>query len=93
MRLSAIGGDKLRELRKLALVGMLPKRDRKERSDSGSGVVEEFTKAMNHLLDMVGEPMPHLSTTNPQAGAHLSIVRRYPVVLLTHCLSFYLQGR
>lgn len=60
----------MRELRKLAQVGALPKRDRKERSDSGSGIVEEFTKAMKHLLDMVGEPMPHLSTTNPHAGKH-----------------------
>jgi hypothetical protein len=72
MRISAIGGDKLRELRKVAQAGMLPRRDRKERSDLGSGVVGEFTTAMNHLLDMVGESMPHLSTTNPQAGKHIS---------------------
>jgi hypothetical protein len=65
MHISGIGGDKLRELKECARIGDLPKRERKQRSDAGSGVLENFKCSFTKIIDEFGEAMPHLTTTKP----------------------------
>jgi len=65
MHITGIGGDKLKEIKDCARRGALTDKDRKERSDAGSGIREVFKDAFHDFLGQFGESMQHITTNKP----------------------------
>lgn len=75
MHVTGIGGDKLKEIKDCARRGTLTEKDRKQRSDAGSGIREVFKGAFHEFLGQFGESMPHITTNKPGMSCSVLLLK------------------